>query len=215
MRFLCLYEQSGVFRDELRSRGFEAYDIDIKNDYGKTDYIIDLNNKNSHFFKSIKETDIIIAFPPCTFFSTQKFITIAGHGGGQKKWDILQKMEYCEAKSQERLKSFLDFCELFKFAINKKCKMIVENPYNLNGQNFLRQNFPIEPSLIIKNRADLGDKFAKPTAFWFVNCEPKITLIPQSTIKPVRVLDFGRGGDRRRSEFTREFAKNFLDLFVL
>jgi hypothetical protein len=38
----CLFEQSGTFRDQFRNLGYEAYDYDIKNDYGKTDHIIDL-----------------------------------------------------------------------------------------------------------------------------------------------------------------------------
>lgn len=38
----CFFEQSGTFRDEFRKLGVESYDYDIANDYGKTDYQIDL-----------------------------------------------------------------------------------------------------------------------------------------------------------------------------
>lgn len=41
----CLFEQSGTFRDQFIGFGIPAIDYDIKNDYGKTDVIIDLFNE--------------------------------------------------------------------------------------------------------------------------------------------------------------------------
>ena len=38
----CLFEQSGTFKNQFKSLGYEAYDYDILNDYGETDCIIDL-----------------------------------------------------------------------------------------------------------------------------------------------------------------------------
>lgn len=38
----CLFEQSGTFKNEFRKLEIEAYDYDIQNDYGQTDYQIDL-----------------------------------------------------------------------------------------------------------------------------------------------------------------------------
>ena len=42
MKVHCLFEQSGTFRDEFRKLGYESYDYDIDNQFGKTDYQIDL-----------------------------------------------------------------------------------------------------------------------------------------------------------------------------
>ena len=42
MNFHLLFEQSGVFKNVLKSHGFNAYDYDIKNEYGETDIEIDL-----------------------------------------------------------------------------------------------------------------------------------------------------------------------------
>ena len=42
MVYRCLFEQSGHFKNELKKLGFEAYDYDILNDFGETDYQIDL-----------------------------------------------------------------------------------------------------------------------------------------------------------------------------
>ena len=41
----CLFEQSGTFKNEFKKLGYEAYDYDILNDYGETDYQIDLFNE--------------------------------------------------------------------------------------------------------------------------------------------------------------------------
>lgn len=42
MRAHCLFEQSGTFKNEFKKLGIEAYDYDILNDYGETDYQTDL-----------------------------------------------------------------------------------------------------------------------------------------------------------------------------
>lgn len=41
----CLFEQSGTFKNEFKKLGIEAYDYDILDDFGQTDYQIDLFNE--------------------------------------------------------------------------------------------------------------------------------------------------------------------------
>jgi hypothetical protein len=41
----CLFEQSGTFKNEFKKLGIKAYDYDILNNYGQTDYQIDLFNE--------------------------------------------------------------------------------------------------------------------------------------------------------------------------
>ena len=38
----CLFEQSGTFKNEFKKLGYEAYDYDIQNAFGQTDYVVDL-----------------------------------------------------------------------------------------------------------------------------------------------------------------------------
>ena len=65
----CLFEQSGTFKNEFKKLGIESYDYDILNEYGETDYQIDLyaeirkayNDEPSVFDKFSKD-DIIMAF---------------------------------------------------------------------------------------------------------------------------------------------------------
>ena len=37
-----MFEQSGVFKNEFKKLGYEAFDYDIQNNFGETDYQIDL-----------------------------------------------------------------------------------------------------------------------------------------------------------------------------
>ena len=38
----CMFEQSGTFKNELKKLGIEAYDYDIQDEFGETDYKVDL-----------------------------------------------------------------------------------------------------------------------------------------------------------------------------
>lgn len=38
----CLFEQSGTFKNEFKKLGVNAFDYDIRNDFGQTDHITDL-----------------------------------------------------------------------------------------------------------------------------------------------------------------------------
>ena len=41
-RAFCLFEQSGVFKNEFIKLGIPAEDFDIQNNFGETDHIVDL-----------------------------------------------------------------------------------------------------------------------------------------------------------------------------
>ena len=38
----CMFEQSGTFKNEFKKLGYEAYDYDIQNNFGETNFVIDL-----------------------------------------------------------------------------------------------------------------------------------------------------------------------------
>ena len=38
----CFFEQSGTFKNEFKKLGYEAVYVDIQNNFGETDYQIDL-----------------------------------------------------------------------------------------------------------------------------------------------------------------------------
>ena len=47
----CLFEQSGTFKNEFKKLGIDAYDYDILNDFGQTDYQIDLFSEIEQAFE--------------------------------------------------------------------------------------------------------------------------------------------------------------------
>lgn len=42
MKAHCLFEQSGTFKNEFKKLGIEAFDYDILNNFGETDFQVDL-----------------------------------------------------------------------------------------------------------------------------------------------------------------------------
>ena len=40
-----MFEQSGVFKNEFKKLGYESFDYDIQDNFGETDYKIDLFNE--------------------------------------------------------------------------------------------------------------------------------------------------------------------------
>lgn len=94
------FEQSGTFKNEFKKLGHEAIDYDIQNSFGETDVIIDLFNEiNSAFeektsiFNSIKNTEVILAFFPCTRFEDQIQMHFRGTAYQMKKWNEERKLE--------------------------------------------------------------------------------------------------------------------------
>ena len=95
----CLFEQSGTFKNEFKKLGYEAYDYDILNDYGETDYQIDLfaeiengyDGKPS-IFDNITSDDLVLAFFPCTRFSSKVPPWLRGESFSQKNWGAKKKL---------------------------------------------------------------------------------------------------------------------------
>ena len=44
----CFFEQSGTFKNEFKKLGYEAFDYDIQNNFGETDFVEDI-------FKNIED----------------------------------------------------------------------------------------------------------------------------------------------------------------
>lgn len=226
MKVWCLFEQSGTFKNAFKELGFEAYDVDILNDFGETDFKIDIFSEifkanvglESLFNTKIKSDDLVFAFFPCTRFQTQTPLLSRGESWSYKGWDELKKLENSRKIVSELNENYTHFCHLFEIALKKGFKMIVENPYS--RPNFLRDYFPIKPAVIIENRAEFGDLYRKPTQFWFVNFKPKNELVLKSEAKPVLSINkVKKDGEisrkARRSLISPEFARNFIKSYIL
>lgn len=96
--------------------------------------------------------------------------------------------------------------------------MVMENPWS--EQTFLKTNFITNPSVIDKNRLLRGDNFVKPTAYWFVNCEPTNGSSLQPKQKGVNICWKPKNKtagmcSEERSAITPDYARNFICDFII
>lgn len=182
MKFHCFFEQSGTFKNEFKKLGYDAYDYDILDDFGETDYKIDLFKEietayegGESVFDSIKEEDQIIAFFPCIRFENQIMLSFRGQAYQMSDWDMKKKMEYDMKLMDELRHYYMLVNKMMIVCMNKGLKMIMENPYS--EEHFLRRYWCLLPSVIDKDRRERGDYFKKPTQYWFLNRKPSNNLV--------------------------------------
>ena len=172
MNVLIGCECSQVVCTEFRKLGHNAFSCDIQDCYGghpewhiKQD-VLPLLNGNCEFMSvdgqthSIKDKwDMIIAFPPCTYFST------AGANwlfrGGKL--------------NEERYKKGLEMKQLFMEIYNADCPRIcIENVRAMKIWELPQHTQEIQPW-------QFGHKFSKATRIWLKNLPP---LIPTDIVTP-------------------------------
>ena len=234
MTFHCFFEQSGTFKNEFRKLGYEAYDYDILDDFGETDYKVDLFKEietayegGESVFDSIKEEDQIIAFFPCIRFENQIMLSFRGQAYQMSEWDMKKKMEYDMKLMDELRHYYMLVNKMMIVCMNKGLKLIMENPYS--EEHFLRRYWCLLPSVIDKDRRERGDYYKKPTQYWFVNRNPSNNLIfeamPNNAIKctdAVRTMhsnDWQVTGAKNRkvarSMIHPDYANRFIREFIL
>ena len=103
---------------------------------------------------------------------------------------------------------------MFVLAIDKKFKMVVENPYT--SPHYLKLYFPIRPAMIDKDRNKNGDYYRKPTQYWFVNFKPQTNFLiePYEITKPMIVNKMrntnGVDAQVMRSMINPQYARRFI-----
>lgn len=223
MKVYCLFEQSGTFKNEFRKLGIEAYDFDIQNEFGETDYVLDLFEEirrgydgKPSLFDNLTKDDLVLAFFPCTRFDTQISLHFRGDVFQMKSWTNEQKLEYVLQLHKELSENYDTITKLAIIAERCGFRMIIENP--ANRPHYLSSYWPIKPALIDRNRRENGDYQKKPTQFWFFNCEPKQTLL----FEPIEEVEYKRtnfiqGKDREteRSMIHPQYASRFIRQYIL
>lgn len=219
----CFFEQSGTFRDKFKELGIEAVDCDIQNEYGKTDYQIDLfkeirkaHKGGESIFDKIDKDDLIFAFFPCIRFTKQIELEFTQKAPQYRTLALEEKMLLAKQLEQERTDFYNLFCDLILVCCKKHIRLIIENPYSNN--HYLVRYFPIRASIIDTNRRERGDYYEKPTQYWFINCLPSynINALFREQVMPKkrRVLDFP-SGSKERSEISPIYARQFIEEFIL
>ena len=220
-----MFEQSGVFKNEFKKLGYEAYDYDIQNNHGETDYQIDLFKEiedaydgKPSLFDNITRDDLIMAFFPCIYFCENNQLYFTGQHINYRKLTEREKAEKIIERSHNREVFYRYLTMLYAVVAERGLRMIIENPWSAVG--YLNNNFIIPPTIIDKNRRRRGDAFKKPTAYWFVNCKPTFGQ-SFTTPKEEKSISSSRGGAKaglcseERSMISPDYARNFICDFIL
>lgn len=223
----CFFEQSGTFKNEFIKLGIPAEDYDIQNNFGETDHVVDLfkaiedayDGKPS-LFDSIRggQEDLIVAFFPCIFFCATSQMAMSWGCTNYRKLPIKEKTNMILRRVAEREKFFGLAVKMLCVAQERGIRLIMENPWA--EQTYLKANFVMPPTMVDTNRMLRGDYYVKPTAYWFINCEPTHGCSEQMD-KQKKTIMSSRGAIRaglcseERSMISPDYARNFICDFIL
>ena len=215
----CLFEQSGTFKNEFKKLGIPAEDYDILNDFGETDHICDLfaeikggYNGEPSIFDEISPDDLVVAFFPCTRFEAQILLTFWQKGAQHKKLPLITKLERDLVLQDELTENYKTITKLVILCIQKGLRLIIENPYN--KQHYLVTHWCIEPKIIDMDRRQDGDRYKKPTQYFFINCEPENNLVFEA-IDFVENCTVTERNQRDRSQIQPQYANRFIRKYII
>lgn len=225
MKAHLLFEQSGTFKNAFKKNGIEAFDYDILNDFGETDFQVDLFGEiqkafegGQSVFDNIAKEDVCFAFFPCIRFDSQISMSFRGDAKQQKKWSNQQKIEYSMKLHDELHYLYKKLCELVLICIEKELKIVIENPYT--QPHYLSTYWCLKPVVIDKDRTVEGDFYKKPTQYFFLNIEPKNNLIfePIECVEK-RTVEGECSAEHsmqvRRSMIHPQYADRFIRKYIL
>jgi len=222
----CFFEQSGTFKNEFKQLGYDASDWDIQNNFNETDHQIDLFAEietayggGISVFDNITKEDLIIAFFPCIYFSAISQMSMSFGATNYRKLSIKEKTDKILERSENREHFFRICVKMISVAMQKNIRLVMENPWS--EQTFLKANFVMPPSLVDMDRTKRGDVYKKPTAYWFVNCEPTHGQSFQRPKTQIKTIMSSRGSSQagicseERSMISPDYARNFICDFIL
>lgn len=131
----CFFEQSGTFKKEFIKLGYEAYDYDIQNNFGETDFVTDLfseidnaYDKKPSIFDKITEDDFVIAFYPCIYFCATSQMAFSLGCTNYRKLSFEEKVEKIIERSQNREEFYTRLIKFCCVCETKGIRMVFENP---------------------------------------------------------------------------------------
>ena len=221
----CFFEQSGTFKRAFAEFGIPAEDYDIQNNFRETDHQIDLfaeiengyDGKPS-IFDGIGEGDLIMAFFPCIYFNATSQILLSFTERNYRNMTWKKKTDYILDRVEKRERFYRLAVKMLSTAGQRNQRIIMENPWS--EQTYLKANFPMKPTIIDTNRMARGDYFVKPTAYFFLNCEPSFGQSFQNDKERKRINELPKSKipglcSEERSAISPDYARNFIADFIL
>lgn len=221
----CFFEQSGTFKNEFIKLEIPAEDYDIQNNFGQTDHVVDLfkaiedaYDGRPSLFDDIRGGDLIMAFFPCIYFSCMSQMDLSWSAKNYRRISGREATEQILERVHNREVYFTLLIKMCQVTRERGLRLVFENPYSM--QTFLKSGFLLPPAVIDSNRTLRGDCFVKPTAYWFINCEPTNGKSFQKTKEVKRLLwekpspEAGLCSEAR-SMISPDYARNFICDFIL
>lgn len=224
-RVHLLFEQSGCFKREFAKLGYEAFDYDLQNHFGETDFQIDLFAEIEKgfvgvpsIFDGFSPDDLLMAFFPCIYFCENNALAMTTQHMNYKNLTQKEMVYTILQRSENRQRFYGLLLKLVAIVLDRGLRLIIENPWS--GSGYLKNNFLAPPSVIDTNRSLRGDAFRKPTAYWFFGCEPTRLETASPASKLMRVASLPPGAQagicgEERSMISPDYARNFINDFIL
>ena len=223
----CFFEQSGTFKNEFIKLGIPAEDYDIQDNFGQTDHTDDLfaaietaYEGGVSLFDNITPDDLIMAFFPCIYFCAPSQMNFTWGCQNYKAMTTKQKTDAILQRDKDRSYFYGLAIKMFAICSMRGLRLVMENPWSEN--TYLKANFILPPSLVDNNRMLRGDYRVKPTAYWFLNCEPTKGLTIQYDKQSEKKTHMTSRGSKQaglcseeRSMISPDYARNFICDFVI
>lgn len=203
MKVICLFEQSGTFKNAFKELGAKAFDYDIENKFNETDYITDI-------FKLIDDNnlpsaDLVFCFFPCTYFSCLNNVLEAK----------IKNEDYKKDRKEKKEIYYNYLLKIIDYYNKKNIPLIIENPYHASIlYKKLLKDRNIKPTLIDNDRTLRGDYFKKPTMYYFFNLNPKKIIFFTREIPAGKIKKIENTHGFERSRISPEYARNFIKEFI-
>lgn len=222
-----MFEQSGTFKNEFTKLGYESYCYDIQNNFGETDYIIDLfaeiekaYDGHKSIWDEITPDDFVMAFFPCIYFCAPSQMNFTWGCINYRGMTVKQKTDAILERDKKRAEFYALAIKMLTVAKERGIRLVMENPWSEN--TYLKGNFILPPALVDSNRMLRGDYRVKPTAYWFINCEPTHgRSIRCDKMKEKKTHMTSRGSSvaglcsEERSLISPDYARNFICDFII
>ena len=171
-------------------------------------------------FDSITCDDLIMAFFPCIYFFAPSQMNFTWGCINYRNLSIKQKTDAILERDKNRACFYGLAIKMFAVAQERGIRLIMENPWSEN--TYLKANFILPPALVDNNRMMRGDYRVKPTAYWFINCEPTHgSTLQLDKLNEKKTHMKSRGSSvaglcsEERSMISPDYARNFICDFLL
>ena len=167
---------------------------------------------------SVSYNDLVVAFFPCIYFCATSQMAFYWTCVNYRAKSMKEKTDLILQRSKDREYFFSLAVKMLAVAQMRGLRLVMENPWS--EQTFLKANFVAPPTLVDMDRTKRGDYYTKPTAYWFINCEPTYGRSLQRPKEHKTILS-SRGASRsglcseERSMISPDYARNFICDFIL